>query len=98
MTDELLARRILALEERVDRVEATRPTAELILNTLADFRRDTADRFDRLEGRMDRLEGRMDALEARMDRRFDEMDRRFDEIERRFQQVLKLLGGDPGPS
>lgn len=68
VTDELLARRILALEERVERVETTRPpNPELILDTLAELHRDTADRFDRLERRMDRVEGRLDGVERRLD-------------------------------
>jgi hypothetical protein len=83
VTDELLARRILALEERIERVETTGPsTQKLILDALADLRRDTADRFDRMDQRFDG-----------MDQRFDGIDRRFELIERQLGQVIALLGG-----
>ena len=83
MTDELLARRILALEERIERVETTGPsTQKLILDAVAELRRDTADRFDRMDRRFELI-----------DRRFDGMDRRFELIERQLAQVITLLGG-----
>jgi hypothetical protein len=59
VTDELLARRILALEERIERVETTGPPAQkVILDALADLRRDTADRFDRMDRRFESIDRR----------------------------------------
>jgi len=113
VTDELLARRILALEERIERVETTGPfTNKMILDRLAELRRDTADRFDQMDQRLAEL--RRDTAD-----RFDRMDRRFETFEGRFEtfegrlgtiegrlgtiegllgQVLALIGGPPGRS
>jgi hypothetical protein len=83
VTDELLARRILALEERIERVETTGPsTQQVILDALAELRRDTADRFDRMDQRLDRMEQRVN--------------QRFEAVEGRLDQVIALLGGLPG--
>ena len=105
MTDELLARRILALEERIERVETSGPptTQTVILDALAELRGDSADRFDRMDRRLDGMDQRFD----RMDQRFDRIDQRLDGMEQRFNQrfealegrldqVIALLGGLPG--
>jgi hypothetical protein len=84
VTDELLARRILALEERIERVETSGPptTQRVILDALAELRRDSADRSDRMDRRLDG-----------MDQRFNQ---RFEALEGRLDQVIALLGGLPG--
>jgi hypothetical protein len=107
VTDELLARRILALEERVERVEATKaPRLEMVLDRLAELRQDTADRLDGMDRRFDGMDRRLDGMDRRldgMDRRFDELttlmvdrfeniDRRFADIDRRFDELVALVG------
>src|SRR5687768_5124426 len=97
VTDELLARRILALEERLERMETTRPpTPELFLDTLIELRRDTADRFDRMDRRFDGMDRRLDGMDRRldgMDQRLDGMDRRLEGVERRLDGVERRLDG-----
>ena len=90
MTDELLARRILALEERIERVETSGlSTQRVILDALADLRRDTADRFERLERR---FEERFGSIEER----FGSIEMRFGSVEQMLGQILALIGGPPG--
>jgi uncharacterized coiled-coil protein SlyX len=90
VTDELLARRILALEERIERVETSGPsTQRVILDALADLRRDTADRFDRVDQRFDRMDQRFDDMETRFEKRFAT-------LEGLLGQVITLIGGLPG--
>jgi chromosome segregation ATPase len=91
VTDELLARRILALEERIERVETSGPSTQtMILDALVELRRDTADRFDRMDQRLDRMDQRFDQMDQRLDRmdqRFDQMDQRFDQMDQRLDRM-----------
>ena len=97
MTDELLARRILALEERIERVETSGPsTQRVILDALVDLRRDSADRFDRMDQRLDRMDQRFDQMDQRFDRMEQRMEQRFGAIEGLLGRVLVLVGGPPG--
>jgi hypothetical protein len=65
VTEELLARRILALEERIERVETTAPfTNKMIVDGLAELRRDTADRFNRMDQRFETIEARLGTIEG----------------------------------
>jgi hypothetical protein len=90
VTDELLARRILALEERVERVESTRPSGqELILESLSELRRDTADRLDRHDRRFDELTRIVTAGFEAMGKRFEAMDKRFEAMDKRFEAMDK---------
>jgi chromosome segregation ATPase len=85
VTDELLARRILALEERIERVEITRPpSTELILNTIAQLRADSANRFDRMDQRLDGVDRRLDGVERRLDAvetKVDALDSKVDALD-----------------
>ncbi len=60
----------------------------------------TAERFDRLEGRFDRLEQEVHTGFARVDEKFEQVDRGFAEMRGRFdqtaagqQQIVQLLTG-----
>jgi archaellum component FlaC len=100
VTDELLARRILALEERLERVEAVKaPGQELVLDRLAELRQDTANRLDGMDSRLDGIDRRLDGMDSRLDgidRRLDGMDSRLDGMGRRLDGIDRRLDGVDG--
>jgi uncharacterized coiled-coil protein SlyX len=84
--DDLTARRVLRLEERLDQLEeriATTPV--LALDAIAAMRADTAARFEGLEGRFNRLE-------QRVDQRFDRLEARLGAMEQILSSIAEKLG------
>jgi exonuclease VII large subunit len=84
--DDVTARRVLVVEERLDkierRLEAAAPT--LALDAIATLSSLTATRFERLEAK---IEAKIEAKLIEHDARFDRVDARLAEHDGRFDRV-----------
>ena len=66
----------------------------VLLSELKELRRDSNERFDKIEQRLDRVELRLDGVEQRldaMDQRFDGIELRLDKVEQRLDKVEHKL-------
>ena len=69
---------------------------EKMYSELLEFKKETNERFDGMDGRLDSMDGRFDGIDSRldsMDSRFDGIDSRLDSMDRRLDGMDTRLDG-----